>query len=29
MYFKWVTCLLLRQFSMKICLRLFDTYLAI
>ena len=29
MYFKWVTCLLLRQFSMKTCLRLFDTYLAI
>jgi hypothetical protein len=29
MYFKWVTCLLLRQFSMKIGLRLFDTYLAI
>ena len=29
MYFKWVTCLLLRQFTMKICLRLFDTYLAI
>lgn len=28
MYFKWVTCLLLRQFSMKICLRLFDTYLS-
>ena len=29
MYFKWVTCLLLRQFTMKTCLRLFDTYLAI
>ena len=28
MYFKWVTCLLLRQFSVKIGLRLFDTYLA-
>lgn len=29
MYFKWVTCLLLRQFTIKICLRLFDTYLAV
>jgi hypothetical protein len=29
MYFKWVTCLLLRQFSMRTSLRLFDTYLAI
>lgn len=28
MYFKWVTCLLLRQFSVKIGLRLFDTYLS-
>jgi hypothetical protein len=28
MYFKWVTCLLLRQFTFKICLRLFDTYLS-
>ena len=28
MYFKWVTCLLLRLFTMKICLRLFDTYLS-
>jgi len=28
MYFKWVTCLLLRQFTMKICLRLYDTYLS-
>lgn len=28
MYFKWVTCLLLRQFSVKIGLRLFDTYIA-
>lgn len=28
MYFKWVTCLLLRQFSTQIGLRLFDTYLA-
>lgn len=28
MYFKWVTCLLLRQFTMKTCLRLYDTYLA-
>ena len=28
MYFKWVTCLLLRQFTVKIGLRLFDTYLA-
>jgi hypothetical protein len=27
-YFKWVTCLLLRQFSVKIGLRLFDTYIA-
>ena len=26
MYLKWVTCLLLRQFSVKIGLRLFDTY---
>lgn len=29
MYFKWVTCLLLRQFSNKIGLRLFDTYLSL
>lgn len=28
MYFKWVTCLLLRQFTVKIGLRLFDTYVA-
>lgn len=28
MYFKWVTCLLLRQFSVKTGLRLFDTYIA-
>lgn len=28
-YFKWVTCLLLRQFSSKIGLRLFDTYITI
>lgn len=28
MYFKWVTCLLLRQFSVKIGLRLFDTYIS-
>ena len=28
MYFKWVTCLLLRQFTTKIGLRLYDTYLA-
>jgi TBC1 domain family member 2 len=28
LYFKWVTCLLLRQFSTKTGLRLFDTYLA-
>ena len=28
-YFKWVTCLLLRQFSTKIGLRLFDTYISL
>ena len=28
MYFKWVTCLLLRQFNVKIGLRLFDTYIS-
>jgi hypothetical protein len=28
MYFKWVTCLLLRQFTSKIGLRLYDTYLS-
>lgn len=28
MYFRWVTCLLLRQFTVKIGLRLFDTYLS-
>lgn len=28
MYFKWVTCLLLRQFTMQISLRLYDTYLS-
>ena len=28
MYFKWVACLLLRQFTVKIGLRLFDSYLA-
>jgi hypothetical protein len=28
-YFKWVTCLLLRQFSAKTGLRLFDTYFSV
>ena len=28
MYFKWTTCLLLRQFTVKIGLRMFDTYIA-
>jgi hypothetical protein len=28
MYFKWVTCLLLRQLSVRMGLRLFDTYIA-
>lgn len=27
-YFKWINCLLLRQFNIKIGLRLFDTYIA-
>lgn len=28
-YFKWVTCLLLRQFSTRIGLRLFDTFISL
>ncbi len=28
MYFKWVMCLLLRQFTSRIGLRLYDTYLS-
>jgi hypothetical protein len=28
MYFKWVACLLLRQFSSKVGLRLYDSYLS-
>lgn len=28
-YFKWVTCLLLRQFSTKTGLRMFDTFFSV
>ncbi len=28
-YFKWVTCLLLRQFSTQISLRLFDSFISL
>ena len=28
LYFKWVTCLLLRQFTSRVGMRLYDTYLS-
>lgn len=28
LYFKWVACLLLRQFTSKVGLRLYDTYIS-